>query len=125
MNETEINIITEKIIGAAYTVSNTLGAGFLEKVYENALRIELRKIGLNVEQQYPVTVYYYNEIVGEYYTDLYVNNEIIIELKSVKNIEEIHKAQLLNYLKATGKKYGLLINFGNAKIDVKRLVYGY
>jgi GxxExxY protein len=116
-----INTITEKIIGSAFTVSNKLGAGFLEKVYENAMVIELTKNGLKVEQQKPLNVFYYNNLIGEYFADLYVEDEIIVELKAVKNIDEIHQAQILNYLKACNKKYGLIINFGKSKVEIKRM----
>jgi len=116
-----LNTITEKIIGCAYTVGNTLGCGFLEKIYENALKIELTRAGLLVEQQYPITVLYDKQIVGEYVADLIVEKAIIVETKAVKRIEDIHIAQCLNYLKATGLKVCLLINFGNTRVEVKRL----
>lgn len=114
--------ITEKIIGCAYTVANTLGAGFLEKVYENALAHEIRKTGLNVKQQSPITVYYDGVVVGEYVADLVVENEVIVELKSVKSLDNVHMAQCLNYLKATGRNVCLLINFGSPRIELKRIV---
>ena len=114
--------ITEKIIGCAYTVANTLGAGFLEKVYENALAYEIRKTGLDVKQQSPITVYYDGVVVGEYVADLVVENEVIVELKSAKSLDNVHMAQCLNYLKATGRKVCLLINFGSPRIELKRIV---
>ena len=114
--------VTEKIIGCAYNVANTLGAGFLEKVYENALRIELRKEGLHVQQQHPVNVTYDGEIVGEYFADLVVENAVVVELKAVSGLDEIHMAQCLNYLKATDFKVCLLINFGKPKVEIKRIV---
>lgn len=123
--EDEINKITELIIGACFTVSNTLGAGFLEKVYENSLMIELRKSGIKAEQQKSVDVFYDQTLVGEYYADLIVEDEIIVELKAVKNFDNNHQAQLMNYLKACNKRYGLLINFGNPKVEIKRVVNGY
>jgi GxxExxY protein len=104
--------ITDKIIAAFYKVYNTLGYGFLEKVYENALGIELCKQGLEVRAQTPITVFYENEVVGEYFADLFVGNAVIIELKAVKNLADEHEAQLLNYLKATPYEVGLLLNFG-------------
>ncbi len=125
MLEHDANLITEKIINCAFTVSNTLGCGFLEKVYENSLIIELNKQGLKVEQQKSLNVYYDNCIVGEYFCDLFVEHEIIIELKTVKCIDEIHKAQLMNYLKACRKRFGLIINFANPKIEIKRMLNGY
>ena len=118
----EINKITEKIIGCAYKVSNTLGCGFLEKVYENALAYELQKLALRVKQQQDIDVYYEGFKVGHYAADLLIEDKILIELKTVKNLDDVHKAQCLNYLKATGLKICLLINFGNPRVEIKRLV---
>ena len=115
--------ITERIIGSAFTVSNTLGIVFLEKVYENALAYELRKTGLNVQQQFPVKVRYEGVIVGDYVADILVEDAAVVELKAVKAIDPIHEAQLLNYLKATGFKVGLILNFGTAHLGIKRMVY--
>jgi GxxExxY protein len=112
--------ITSKIISAAYKVHSTLGFGFLEKVYENAMRIELLKNGFSVIQQSQLVVYYEQEVVGEYQTDLWVANQIIVELKSVRNLAEEHEVQLVNYLTATKKEVGLLLNFGPSKVEVKR-----
>jgi len=120
----KVDNITEKIIGCAYTVSNELGAGFLEKVYENALLLEMAKQGLQVEQQSPVVVKYQGQVVGEYIADLIVEDCVIIELKAVKAFDAIHQAQLLNYLKATGIHTGLLLNFGTSRLGIKRMVYG-
>ena len=107
-----------------HTVSNELGVGFLEKVYENALFIELVKQGLRVEKQKSILVTYRGEIVGEYVADLIVGDCVIIELKAVKTLDRIHQAQLLNYLKATGIRTGLLLNFGTSRIGIKRMVLG-
>jgi GxxExxY protein len=104
--------ITELIIKAFYKVYNTLGYGFLEKVYENAIRIELTKMGLNVLQQKNIKVFYETDQVGDYFADLLVNDLVIVELKAAENICEEHEAQLLNYLKATDIEVGLLLNFG-------------
>jgi len=104
--------ITDKIIAAFYKVYNTLGYGFLEKVYENAMVIELRKQGLEVISQAPITVFYEDNVVGEYFADLLVANAVIIELKAAKDLADEHEAQLLNYLKATPHEVGLLLNFG-------------
>jgi GxxExxY protein len=104
------------------TSANGLGSGFLEKVYENALRIELRRAGLNVIQQHPIQVLWRNEMVGDYYADLLVEGCIIVELKAVKALDEIHMAQYLNYLKTTGFRICLLIKFGKPQIEVKRIV---
>ncbi len=115
--------ITEHIIGCAYKVSNDLGAGFLEKIYENALVIELKKQGLHAEAQKPLVVYYDNQVVGEYFVDILVEKSIVLELKAVKSIDKIHQAQLLNYLKATGLKTGLLLNFGTPRLGIKRMIF--
>ena len=120
----EINHITEKIIGCAYTVGNTLGPGFLEKVYENALAHEIQKASLKVITQQPVKVYYDKIIVGEYFADLLVEDKVIIELKAIKNLDKVHMAQCLNYLKATSLTICLMINFGKPKIQIKRIVRG-
>lgn len=104
--------LTDLIIKSFYKVYNSLGYGFLEKVYENALKIELLKLGLKVEQQKNIKVYYESEQVGEYFADLLINGSVIIELKAAENICEEHEAQLLNYLKATEIEVGLLLNFG-------------
>ena len=106
-SKSELDSITEKIIGAAYSVSNKLGIGFLEKVYENALCIELLKLGLFIEQQKALQVRYDDHIIGEYYSDVFVENSIVVELKTAKKIDETHMAQLLNYLKACNKKGGI------------------
>lgn len=104
--------LTDKIIKAFYKVYNTLGYGFLEKVYENALKIELEKSGLNVVPQMPIKVYYEGEIVGEYFADLCAENAVIVELKASDSLSNAHEAQLVNYLKATKIEVGLLLNFG-------------
>jgi len=121
----EMDAITEKIIGCAYTVSNKLGTGFLEKVYENALAHETRKINLRVVQQHNITVKYDGVVVGEYAADLLVEDKIIVELKAVKNLDDVHMAQCINYLKATELHVCLLINFGKSKVEVKRIVNNF
>ena len=123
--EDKINQITERIIGAAFAVSNTLGAGFLEKVYENAMMVECSKIGLDAKQQQPIQVFYHDNVVGEYFADLFVENQIVVEFKAVKAIDDVHLAQLLNYLKACKLRYSLLINFGKPKVEIKRVVNGF
>ncbi len=117
----KINLITEKIIGCSYTVSNTLGCGFLEKVYENALAHELRKAGFKVLQQYEIDVYYDGISVGKYIADLFIEDSVIVEVKANSGLDDSQKAQCLNYLKATGLKIGLLINFGKPRIEIKRV----
>ena len=99
-----------------------MGFGFLESVYEKCMLIELRKEGLNAEAQRPITVSYDNEIVGEFKADIIVENTIILELKSVKRIIKAHEVQLVNYLVATGKPVGLILNFGERKVEIKRKV---
>jgi GxxExxY protein len=116
-----LNELSGHIIGCSFTVLNTLGAGFLEKVYENALALELRKAGLAVVQQRGVQVMYDGSVVGEYFTDLLVEDEIVVELKAVKALDETHRAQCINYLKATGLRLGLLLNFGMPRLEIKRV----
>ena len=113
--------ISEKILKAFFNVYNKLGFGFLEKVYENAMLIELRKLGLKAEKQIPIKVYYEEIQIGDYYADIIVENKIIIELKAVENICTEHEVQLVNYLKATDIEVGLLLNFG-VKPQYKRRV---
>jgi len=118
----EYKELTEKIIGCAYKVYNRMGYGFVESVYEKCLLIELKKLGLKAEYQKPITVSYENEIVGEFVADIIVEDKIILELKSVKQIVQAYEVQLVNYLVATGKPVGLVINFGEKKVEVKRKV---
>jgi len=112
--------ITEKIIACAYRVYNRMGSGFVESVYEKCLVIELRKIVLFVEIQKAIKVFYEGELVGEFIADLIVNDTVILELKAIRQLAKAHEVQLVNYLVATGKPVGLLINFGEDKVDVKR-----
>ena len=114
--------VTEKIINAFYTVYNALGYGFLEKVYRNAMAIQLDKLGLTVVPEAPIQVYYDGHLVGEYFADLLVNGAVIVELKAVRQLAEQHEAQLLNYLKATPYEVGLLLNFG-PKPQIKRRAF--
>ena len=111
--------ITGMIIQAAYSVHNTLGAGFLEKVYHNAMLIELQEMGLQVESELPIHVFYKNKIVGDYNADLFVENCIIVELKAVEQMNKAHEVQLVNYLTGTKVDIGLLINFGTS-VSIKR-----
>jgi GxxExxY protein len=122
--EERVNLLSNRIIGCALTVLHTLGTGFLEKIYENALVHELRKSGLAVSQQHPVVVRYNGIVVGEYAVDLLVEDIVLIELKIAKAIDEIHRAQCLNYLKATGLHLCLLLNFGEPRLEIKRIVLG-
>ena len=114
--------ISERIIGCAFVVANTLGSGFLEKVYENALAHELRKAGLMVNQQMAIGVEYDGVTVGSYVADVLVENTILVEIKAVKTLDTMHDNQCLNYLKATGLKVCLLLNFANPSLHFKRLV---
>ena len=114
--------LTEQIIQGAFRVSNHLGCGFLEKVYENALTYELRRIGLKTAQQQPVHVHYEDIVVGEYVADLIVEDKVLVELKACRAIDDIHVAQCLNYLRATRIPVGLVLNFGTPKLGIKRLM---
>lgn len=114
--------LTEKIIKTFYKVYNTLGYGFLEKVYENAMLIELRNYGLHCIPQAPIRILYADEVIGEYFADIIVDNKIIVEIKAGKNLAKEHEAQLLNYLKATEIEVGLLLNFG-VHPEVKRKAF--
>jgi len=114
--------ITNKIIKAYYNVYNTLGYGFLEKVYENAMMIELKKAGLNSRRQVPISVFYEEQLVGSYFADILVEDSIVVELKAAENLCEEHEVQLINYLKATNLEIGLLFNFGK-KPQFKRKIY--
>jgi GxxExxY protein len=121
MTESELNSLSEKVIGCCYTISNTLGSGFLEKVYQNALALELRKLGLKVEIQKPLNVIYDQVIVGEYFADLLIEDVLIIELKACDGFNEVHKAQCMNYLNSTRLPLCLLINFGRPRVEIKRI----
>jgi GxxExxY protein len=115
--------LSDTIIGAAIEVHKQLGNGFLETVYENALMIELQENHLSAENQKKLNVYYKNQIVGEYFADIIVEDKVIIELKVCQKLTDIHKAQLINYLKATGMKIGYLLNFGaESKLEFIRLI---
>jgi GxxExxY protein len=114
--------LTEKIIGAAYTVHNRMGSGFLESVYEKCLLIELSEVGLSCEAQSPLVVCYGDEVVGNFVADIVVEKTVIVELKSVMRLTTAHEVQLVNYLTATGLPVGLLINFGESRVEVKRKV---
>lgn len=117
-----IDDITYRINGAIFEVNRELGTGFLEKVYENALMVELVERKLKAESQVPITVRYKDVKVGEYFADIIVENQVILELKAIDSLQKIHEAQLLNYLKATGYKIGLLANFKYPKAEIKRFI---
>jgi len=118
----QLNRVTERIIGCAYRVANTLGHGFLEKVYENALAYELQKAGLRVLQQQGIQVRYEGVVVGEYVADLLVEGSVIVELKAVRTLDDTARAQCVNYLRATGMEICLLINFGQPRVEIKRVI---
>jgi GxxExxY protein len=118
----DIKELTYLINGAVFEVNRVLGPGFLEKVYENSMMVELKKRNLKAQAQVPVKVEYKGEIVGEYFADIVVEDRIILELKAIESLQKIHEAQLLNYLKATDYKIGLLINFTYPKAEIKRFV---
>jgi len=122
MNKYEHSEITEKIIAAAYTVHNQLGFGFLEKVYKNALMIELENLSFKYKAEAPLKVFYQDNLVGEFFADIIVEDKIVVEIKAVSKIDPAHEVQLINYLKASGISVGLLINFGTS-VEIKRRVF--
>lgn len=121
----KINKITERIICGAYNVSNGLGCGFNEKIYENALMHELKKLNLAAQQQYPVTVYYDGIVVRNFKPDMFVEQQVLVELKATKGLTDDDFAQCMNYLKATGLTICLLLNFGRPKLEIKRIVHQF
>jgi GxxExxY protein len=123
MNSLAHEELTQKIIGAAFEVYNALGYGFLEKVYQKAMQAELIERGLTAETEHPINVTYKGIAVGDYFADLLVENSVIVELKIATEYNPKDEPQLLNELKATGIKVGLLINFGRTKVGFKRLVF--
>jgi len=114
--------LTYKVIGCAMKVHRELGYGFLEKVYENSLLVLLEKEGIKARQQYPISVYFENKVVGEYFADILVEDKVLIELKAIERTANTHYAQLLNYLKATKIRLGLLINFAPRKLEYERII---
>ena len=115
--------LSEKIIAAAYQVHKELGCGFLEKVYKNALVVQLQEAGIRCEVEVPLKVHYHKKVVGDYFADIIVDEKIVVEIKAVKILEQVHEVQLVNYLKATGINVGLLMNFGQS-VEIKRRVFG-
>ena len=118
----ELNELTEKIIGCAYEVSNVLGSGFPESVYEKALHHQALKIGLTSERQYQMKVFFDDILVGEFFADLRIEEKVLVEIKAVRVLDELHVAQAMNYLKASGMPVCLLINFGRPKIEIRRFI---
>ena len=125
MSREEFDGLTAKVIGAAHRVSSGLGWGFLEKVYENALVLELLKLGLKVDRQPPVHVRYEDSIVGDFFPDLLVENVLIVEIKAISGLVPEHRHQCLNYLRATGLRVCLLLNFGRPRLEMRRLVWHF
>ena len=123
-NISVLDALSNRIIGCALTVANTLGSGFLEKVYENALALEPRRAGLAVAQQHGISVVYLGVTVGEYVVDLLVEGVLLVELKTVRALDHGHRAQCINYLRATGMQLCLLLNFGTPRLEIKRVVCG-
>src|SRR5690242_4901287 len=125
MAANERESLIHKVIGAVYEVSNVLGAGFLEKVYERALVKELVLRGMHAEPQVPMPVSYKGEIVGDYYADVLVENHLIVELKCTERLVNEHMAQCLNYLRASNRTVALLVNFQHPKVEWKRIVHNF
>ena len=117
--------LSQTVLACAFEVSNRLGVGFVESVYENALCVELQQLGVNFTQQKPLKVIYKGSVIGNFVTDIIVENRLLIELKVVSEFNKAHRAQVINYLKATGIPVGLLLNFGTPKLGVKRIVHQY
>ena len=124
-NEHEFDSLTERVLGAVFEVSNTLGAGFLEKVYERALLLELRLRGIRATAQTSFAVTYKGQKIGEYFADILVEDVLVVELKCVERLANEHMAQCLNYLRASGRTLCLLVNFQKPKVEWKRIVYGF
>jgi len=120
-----LDTIASRVIGCAHTVGNVLGPGFLEKVYENALMVELRYDGLRVDQQVPFQVRYREEVVGNYIPDIVVEHAVILEVKAQARLDVVNRVQCLNYLRATGLRIALLLNFGSPRVEVQRVVHRY
>ena len=121
-NEILYKDLSYKIVGLAMRVHSKLGYGFLEKVYENALMVLFRREGIEAKQQAPITVYFEEEVVGNYYADILVEDKVILEIKSVEKIIDAHIAQTLNYLKATGLRLAIILNFSREKLEYKRII---
>ena len=125
VQQDQLNIITSKVISCAYRVSNTLGTGFLEKVYENALAVELRHCRMEFIQQPNYLVRYRGDAVGDYIPDLMVADSVIVDIKAIDALNRVHQAQCMNYLRATGLRVALLLNFGAPRLETRRFVWGF
>jgi GxxExxY protein len=124
-DERRFKQITERVIGCAYEIANRMGCGLLEHVYQNSMYIELPHAGLKATPQFPITIRYRDAVVGEYIADLFVEDALLVELKAVKALDDVDTAQCLNYVKATGLKICLLINFGKSEIEIRRIVNNF
>jgi GxxExxY protein len=118
----ELESVSEAFIGAAIAVHRALGPGFLESIYENSLKIECRERGIQAEFQKEILIHYRDELVGTHRVDVIIENDLVVELKAIKALEDIHFAQVRSYLRATGNKHGLLLNFASAKLTIKRVI---
>ena len=118
----DLNQLTRRIIACVYRVSNRLGCGFLEKIYENALAMEMRRAGLSFRQQHSINVFYYGAVIGQCLIDILVDDRVVVELKSARGLDEVHVAQCLNYLKASGLGICLLVNFGTPRVKIRRII---
>ena len=125
LGQARLNALSGAVIGAAQKVSSTLGYGFLEKVYENALSLELRKRGIEVHQQFALRASYEGVVVGDYIPDLLIEDCLIAEIKATASIEKVHRQQCLNYLRASDLKLGLILSFGHAHLEVGRVVFHF
>jgi GxxExxY protein len=125
VQQDQLNVITSSVISCAYRVSNAMGSGFLEKVYENALAVELRLSRVEFIQQPNYLVRYRGDVVGDYIPDLVVANSVIVEIKAIDALNRVHQAQCMNYLRATGLKVALLLNFGAPRLETRRFVWGF
>lgn len=122
-DENQLNAVSEALIGCAFDVSNTLGCGFLERVYETAMVLALRNAGLRVQRQARFEIHYLGQPVGEYICDLIVNDLVVVEVKAVKALDDVHTAQCINYLKVTGKPLTLMFNFAKPKVEFRRIAH--
>ena len=120
-----LDALSSRIIGCAFNVSNSLGCGFLEKVYENAMAVEFRSTGIEFTQQASYLVRHKGEVVGEYMPDLIVADSVIVEIKALDALNMVHHAQCMNYLRATNKRICLLFNFGLPRVEMKRIVWKF
>jgi GxxExxY protein len=120
-----VSPISRRVIGCAFTVSNALGAGFVESVYENALCLELVEQGIAFARQAPLRVFYKGQVIGSFVADLIIERQLLVELKALRQLTSEHESQVMNYLKASRLGVGLLLNFGTPKLEIRRVVWGH